>query len=520
MRHYKKYLSTSLLLVLTLSWSSCSDEFLNQTPQDQITLDNFYQSPDQIQASTGVLYGFPWFNYHSGAIYDLGDGMGGNLLSSNGSNLAFVTFAVEPVTPTLITSWKSFYTVVSMSNSIINNMPARAKSAGVSDQEINYGLAEARLMRSLAYFYLVRLWGAVPIVESTEEIALTDANLYRNTVEDVYTFMIKDLEFAEQYGYPAKRSDGRVSMWTAKAMLSKIYLYLEDYPKSLAKAEEVINSGQYALTAKYEDNFRTLKNNGPESILALQWTVDPQFWGVQNTAQAFLAPFGEGITEAGDGWGSFVPSIDLVNAYERGDLRKRQTVMTGGEYYPELVSKANPNGYTYPADKKLSITRANWRKGIVGSPPANGGTDGPVDFMRTALNTNILRLAEVYLIAAEAVMADQATTNPKALEYINKVRQRAGLEPKVSLSFDELLHERRIELAGEAEYWYDLQRMDRAKAIALISQQERGTYGDLIGAPNSLKVVPDQSDFLLPVPQSEVDRSPNLEKEPVPYSFK
>ncbi len=516
----KTLLKYTVLLCLGLTATSCKETFLDQTPQHQITIDNFYQNREQVLASTSTLYGFPWFNFNDKAFACLGDGLGGNIHTYDGQYQPFINFSVQASNPRVGEAWGSLFKVVGMSNAVINIMPSRV-SASVAKEDVNAAVGEARFMRAVAYFYLVRLWGGVPIIEDSQTLANTDANINRNKAEDVYKFIVRDLQYAELNCQQNKSVDGRVSIWTAKALLAKVYLYQKDYVNARKKAEEVINSGQFSLMADYADCFKSLKNNNAESVFALQWKANPDTWGTQNTMQAYLAPYGEGITETGDGWGSITPSIDLVSVYEKGDKRKKPTIMTSGDYYPELVSKSNPKGYTYPSTKKISDSKANWRKYIVGSPPANGGTDGDVFFMKTNLNTNILRFAEVYLIASEAIMAGAANTSDgKAVEYFNKVRSRAGLAPRLAITSDDIIQERRIELAGESEYWYDLCRMDRAKAIKIISNQERGNYYDFTSPPASRKLTPTEKDFLMPIPLTESDRSPKLLEEPVPYVFK
>ncbi len=513
--------SIYILLVGLGLTTSCKKDFLDQTPQHQITIDNYFQSKEQVQAATSTLYGYPWFNFNDKAFASLGDGTAGNILTYDGQYQPFINFSVQASNPRISEAWGSLYKVVGMSNAVINIMPEKATAANVAKADINAALGEAKFMRALAYFYLVRLWGGVPIIEDSQVLANSDANINRNKAEDVYKFILNDLKFAEENCQKTKSADGRVSTWTAKALLAKVYLYQKDYTNAKVKAEEVINSGQYSLMPDYADCFKALKNNNAESVFALQWKANPDTWGTQNTMQAYLAPYGQGITETGDGWGSIVPSIDLVSAYEKNDKRKKPTIMTAGDFYPELKSKSNPNGYTYPSTSKISDSKANWRKYIVGSPPANGGTDGDVFFMKTNLNTNIIRFAEVYLIAAEAILGSGASSSDaKAVEYFNKIRSRAGLAPRLAFTFDDVLQERRIELAGEGEYWYDLCRLDRSKAITIISNQERGNYYDFTSPPVSRKLTPTNKDFTMPIPLAESDRSPKLLEEPVPYSFK
>ena len=510
---------TAVLGLSLMATTSCKEDFLNQTPQSAITIDNFFQNKEQLLATTATLYGFPWFNFNDKALSAMGDVMAGNVHTYDSQFQAFMLFSVQPANSRVAEAWASLYKVIGMSNTAIKLIPLKS-AANINKEDVNAAVGEAKFMRALAYFYLTRLWGPVPIVENSD-LATGDANINRNNPEDVYKFIIKDLQFAEVNCQPTKSTDGRVSIWTAKALLAKVYLYQKDFTNARTKAEEVINSGQYSLMDDYGDCFKQLKNNNAESVFALQWKANADNWGTQNTAQAYLAPFGEGIVETGDGWGSITPSIDLINIFQKIDKRRKPTIMFAGDIYTDLISKANPKGYVYPTTRLISASKANFRKYVVGAPPANGGTDGDVFFMKTSLNTNILRFAEVYLIAAEAIMGSAtSTSDAKAISYFNKVRVRAGLAPAQTITFDDILQERRIELAGEGDYWYDLCRIDRAKATDIISKQERGNYFDLISDPASRKITPTAKDFLMPIPQGESDRSPKLLEEPIPYLFK
>ncbi len=513
----KLFIQYGLLAVIMFSAVDCQKDFLNVDPADQITLDNFYKNAEQVNAATASLYGFPWFNLNDKTVYAIGDLMGGNLHSGDGQYRPFMTFSVRQDNPRLNEAWGSLFKVIGFSNSIINVLPKRVDKS-VEQGAVNRAVGEAKFMRALAYFYLVRSWGPVPLIEDSEALATGDFRVPRHRVEDVYKFMIRDLEFAEQ-NCPQSYSGadkGRVTAGAAKSLLAKIYLYQKNYAKAREKAEEVVNSNMYSLLPNYADLFKTKNDNNAESIFAWQWVACPDCWGQQNTNQAYFAPFGEGITETGDGWGSLTPSIDFQRAMEKDDKRRNANIMTPGAAYPELTSKTNPNGYKYPETKFISQTHANIRKYIVGSAIS---PDGPVFFMRTGVNTNILRYAEVLLIHAEAIMgAAGSTGDAAALASFNKVRQRAGLPPKQTISLTDILQERRMELFMEHDYWFDLGRIDRSLAKQIIGSQERGTYYNdtEIG---SEKFAPTDADFSLPIPQSETDRNPLLLQPPVEYRF-
>ena len=248
-------------------------------------------------------------------------------------------------------------------------------------------------------------------------------------------------------------------------------------------------------------------------MFALQWKATATGWGTQNTNQAYIAPAGTGITGGGDGWGVYLPSISLQDDFDPKDIRKKQTIMTDGDVYPELLKKEG--GFTYK--KIYSATASNFRKYIVGSAAERND----VFFMRTSQNTNILRYSDVLLMHAEAVMAGaNSTSDGSALNAYNEVRTRAGLPTKTVLTRDELFDERRVEFALEGQYFFDLKRRGLAEATAIISQQEVGFYSDdarteLI----SRKITPSSTYFELPLPQSAIDTNPSLLEPPVPFNF-
>jgi starch-binding outer membrane protein, SusD/RagB family len=516
---------TALVLVMTLV--SCQKDFLERVPEDALTVDNFYSSPRALDAATSVLYNVPWFTFNDKATWACGDILSGNLITYDPQVTSFRTFDVTGDNSRVLEGWSSLFNVIAHSNGIINDLPKKATN--VDAKQIARCVGEARFMRALAYFYIVRLWGAVPIIENNSDY-IYDAKIPRNNVEDIYKLITRDLEYAEA-NCPLKSGYGgidkaRVTSGAAKAFLAKVYLYQKNYPKALEKAEQVLNSGEYSLMKEYEDIFKSENNVNlnpavnTETIFALLWDVDNGGWGVQNTQQAFFAPYGQGITGFGDGWGSAFPSIDLIKAYESGDKRKKATIMTAGDTYPYMSYIKNGSevtGYVYPpVNQSVSDTRASIKKYVVGSPAGNRGKGG---FMRTYINGNIFRLSEVYLIATEAIAKGGGTGDTKAVGYFNTVRRRAGLIERTTLTADDIFKERRIELAIEGDYWYDLCRIDRTKALEIIKGQERGTYGSGTNI-NSQKVTPREKDFLLPIPASEIITNPKLSEPPVPYNFK
>ncbi|MBB6498386.1 RagB/SusD family nutrient uptake outer membrane protein [Pedobacter cryoconitis] len=532
MKIYRKYI-LSLGLISCLIGQGCKKEFFNRPPESALTLDNFYQNADQVRSSTNGLYNAPWFNWNNQASWAITELYGGNARTYSSDVVNFGKFAVTGDNIVLSNGWNSLFTVVAQSNALINNLKNNVP-ASVPVAIVNNALGEAHLMRGLAYFYLVRVWGNLPIIENSLNY-VDNYQINTNPVSDVYKFIVNDLKFAESNCTPMVRNgssqaQGHVSSGSATALLAKVYLYMGDYTNARICAEKVINSGEFKLYGvdvagkSYNDLFKTANNNNEESVIAIQW-LGGSSYGHGNSLQASFA-YNSTITGTGDGYAAIGPSVDLQQTYEPGDQRIYGTIMLAGAKYPELT-QAN-GGFTVPADVNAQDTRAAIKKYVVGTPADNGGLGAQFS---AGNNTYLMRYADVLLIEAEAVLAGTtSTSDPAALIPFNKVRLRAGLNALPAITQANILHERRVEFAIEGDYWFDLYRMDgwngiianqHPKAIALISNQERGIYSaDKPPLVYSQKFIPTNANFVFPYPAAELAQNPKLNQAPVPYVFK
>lgn len=517
-----------IVIVFVLITSSCSDDFLDRPPIDQLTIDMFYQTPEELKMATNALYNVVWFDWHDKAKMGIGDGAGGNYLTNDGAFRIFFEFTVTGEHARMNEAWRSLYNVVAQSNMVMYGV-SNTDSDDITEEDKNRAIAEARFMRAAAYLNIVTTWGAVPIIENNLAY-VEDYVIPRNRVEDVYEFILRDLEFA--VAHLSETADrGRVTRWSAKGMKARAHLYAAGVGQSGSRdtdhlgkarqyAEAVINESGLVLMGDYADLFKVENDNNPESLFALQWEDKGAGWGNQNTLQAYFAPEGR-IAGVGDGWGGGTgASYDLQQLYEPQDQRRKPTFMLYGDHYPELMRAAG--GYTF---EMQGGPGSAIKKYVIGGP---NDVDVTVSFMSTPQNTYMLRLAEVYLIAAEAIMGNNASTsNADALRYYNAVRERAGLDPQDVITFDDIFREKRIELAFEGRIWYELVRwhyFDPAGAIDYISQQNRGFFswadGERYMDPeNELYITPSDDDFTMPFPSAEVSRNPLLRENPVAYDF-
>lgn len=530
---YKYIISFAVVSLLSVS---CTKDFLDIDPVDKLTADNFYKNESQIKAATASLYGFPWFDFNDKFFWLVGDAMSGNLYYTYDQEGQFFYFSFNAGNAHLSAGWKGLFRVVSYANSIINDMP-RAAAGNVPDNVINEALGEARFIRGTTYYILAELWGELPIVEnSTELVTSNNLKLPKNTRSSIYEFIRRDLVFASE-NLPTSDVPGRVTQWSAKGMLAKLYLTMAQNlgdPKSsdyfsLAKstAADVINNSGHSLMANYADLFKIDNNNNSESLFALQWMEGAYAFGSSRQANWARSSVITGNSEA---WGGGkCASYDFVQNVEQGDKRQPAIYMAPGDFYPE-IRKAQ-GGYTYqivsrdPNDPNTVLEGAtpvlnSPKKYVVGS---SDDTDGRVSTgQATAINTYILRLADVYLIYAEAALgAGSETNDTEALGYFNAIRSRAGLAPKSSLTFMDILKERRVEFGFESLFWFDLKRFyyrDPAAAVAFLNAQPReNTYYRLTdpNAPDENSVdgyglnVPapilvSDGNMFLPIPAAEV----------------
>jgi hypothetical protein len=537
-RHIKFLIGMATLVVITSA--GCNKDFFNRPPLSGVVAATYYQTADQLNTSTNGLYGAPWFGWNNKVGWAITEMAGGNGISYSSDVSAFESFAVPNTNPEILAAWDSPFSVIAQCNGLINNIIANTPASAPAAAK-NNALGEAHLMRGVAYFYLVRTFGNVPLITNP----LNDLNNFQtiptNPVADVYKFIVNDLLFAEANCYTNNATSGHGDSGSASAMLAKVYLYMQDYADARKEAEKVINSGEFSLLPTYEDVFTINHNNSSESILAMQW-VSTGGYDYGNSIQASWA-FSSAITQTTDGYGVLGPSIDLQNAFaqEGGDTTRRHTTyMIHGSNYPELTEGGKaPGGYVFPSNGSAQGTDAACKKYVVG---AAGDPDnlGKVEAQAAGNNTYIMRYSDVLLIDAEAIMGQTLGTqpgtgidtnatcsDPTAVADINQVRARVGVPAlRGTFTYKQLLLERRCEFALEQDYWFDLGRIDgfnvthHPVAENIIAHQERGTYSnDTPPVIYSAHYPATDANFVFPVPSIEVSADPYLTKPPVPYVF-
>ncbi len=570
---------TALTVIGVLS--RCTKEFLVRPPQASLVDASFYQNDDQVLAGTAALYSAAWKDYCDQANWKIGDVKSGLVFApfSYADYRDFTTFNITGLSASNLYAYKAFYEVTGQANTVMHDLNLYAGPA-VTPALKSHAMAECRFMRATAYTYLVMNYGAIPIIDDNTKY-LKNPALKRNTVETIWEFIKKDYLFAAKYlmDTPPNGQTGRLTKWAAEGMLARTYLNMAGLSGSLNQsyldsakyyADRVINLSGKTLLKKYSDLFHYPYDNNNESLFELEWVYSSNgnySYQYSNTMVSQITP-DNSIAANGDGYGSgFGATSWMLSQYDglfvnyaNGasgspgfsiDQRLPATFMLPGFTYPEIAVTAgstfmsqdhivqyNPQNTTVanPTDGQ-GYQMAYIKKYVIGSIP---GQTNKQDYPN---DTYMLRLAEMYMIYAEAQLLKDggSTGDALALTYFNAVHTRAGLPAATGpITWDDVFIERVKEFAMEGMVWYDLVRRhyyDPQHVYDIINSQDRGLFLVIpkpwpsptnwsfykttwFTLPSQIdKVVANDGNFLMPIPQAELSQAPSLSEDPVPYQF-
>ena len=550
--------------VLGMGATSCED-FLDRPTEDNYNVSNFYQNDEQCIQGVNYMYNSPWYDFQRGFI-KIGEVMSGNMYWGSSP---YLDFSVNGTDQDLINMSYSLWAANGHANTVYSNLQAANASEAVKNQ----CMGECLTWKALAYFFLVRTFGDVPIVHdnNADLTSGTYNEKFKVKRANVYEYIVMTLEKAIEL-LPETAASGRIDKYCAEGLLAKVYLTkagvtgslnADDLANAAKYAKDVIDNSGRSLLPVYSDIFRLKNNRSEESLIAWRWSSGRDPWTQQNTLQSDLAMVG--FDEFGDCWGGYGgPSVDLQLAFgvdvlanpdsrTDTDTRRQATMMLPGDVYSYFWT--DKGGFDYlkfiydaeygkggPGGTLQSPTGANNVKHLYGN--ANDHVEGAgtsAQNMASSLATHILRLADVYLIYAEAMIGTgSSTTDASALAAFNAVRNRAipGAEPKTSITWDDVWKERRVELAGEGDRWYDFVRLsyyNPQKAIAELKAQKRNAFwgldalykgyfesGQWVVDETSMMYDEDtpipnanESIFTLPFPTEDVVFNENLMKDPI-----
>lgn len=485
--------------ILAASLSSCVNDWLDVAPSDGTDADAALTSSSDLDAARTGMYkalkgNGSLVDYYGQQFFVYGDVHAGDDYQYNnlgGSNRASFYYDMNYQTASEFTNvaWKSPYIVIGRANRII----AAAEGGALSDAAeakatIDQYAAEAKVLRALAHFDLVRIYGkpytedqgaslGVPLVT---EVLESNAKPARSTVAEVYTQVVKDLtEAISSNALATETEPGYVSVWGAKAILSRVYLNMGDYANALSVAEDII------------------KNSG-----AALWTRD-QYFKAWDASTPNESEFLFRLNVAG--------STDNNDLNGIGNLQQRdgyKEMVATKKFVDMLTSdpKDVRNDMFLPAKAEKEVAVYGTNKVFLNKLRGQGGN------LRNVTIVPIIRLSEVYLTAAECAFRNNDKT--KAVEYLNDlVKNRtttvASLATVDNITLDRILIERRKELIGEGQRYFDALRNNET-ITRYTSEADKGWHKTLSKEAQSFNR--DYFKAIAAIPQAEINANPNIKQ--------
>lgn len=491
--------------ILAASLSSCVNDWLDVAPSDGTDADAALTSSSDLAAARTGMYkalkgNSSLVDYYGQQFFVYGDVHAGDDYQYNnlgGSNRASFYYDMNYQTASEFTSstsssnvaWKSPYIVIGRANRII----AAAEGGALSDAAeakatIDQYAAEAKVLRALAHFDLVRIYGkpytedqgaslGVPLVTGVLE---SNAKPARSTVAEVYTQVVKDLtEAISSNALATETEPGYVSVWGAKAILSRVYLNMGDYANALSVAEDIIKNSGVAL-----------------------WTRD-QYFKAWDASTPNESEFLFRLNVAG--------STDNNDLNGIGNLQQRDGYkeMVATKKFVDMLS-ADPNDVRnelfLPAKAEKEVAVYGTNKVFLNKLRGQGGN------LRNVTIVPIIRLSEVYLTAAECAFRNNDKT--KAVEYLNDlVKNRTTTEASLAtvdnITLERILIERRKELIGEGQRYFDALRNNET-ITRYTSEADKGWHKTLSKEAQSFDR--DYFKAIAAIPQAEINANPNIKQ--------
>ncbi len=497
MKHIK-YIAIGAVILLT---SSCK-KFLEEKPTNFITPESSLSSLKVAQAFTNSAYqnlqgsmlgGQP--SSYGGNTWNLMEFMTGKANSDLGQtnfNL-FQNLNYNATSFYVDTWWQNLYKGVGYCNQAIQAIPA-INATGLTPAAKTNMLAEVHTLRALYYFFLVRMYGAVPNITAvpTDVNAL---NVVRSPAKNVYdSIIIPDLILAEKSTLPWKDNTGRISMGAVESILADVYLTyagaainggIAFYAESAKRSLNVLTNGGYSLFPEYTDMIKPANKNTGEFIFQVQYAASVPS---TNPLTPLTIPNYSGISKYSDEYGSVYPTPEFIASFPAGDKRVQERQFFYRSY-PSIKTGATVNfkgPYIYKWFDSVAVANT----------------------VKSDLNFTLYRLADVKLLYAEAQNRADGTPNATAIQSVNDIRARAKLAPIGALSQDafekEVWLQRYFELCFENKMWFDMLRTRK------VHNDVTGNWDNFIGHKTVFNATFAEKQLLFPVPKQETDVNPNL----------
>lgn len=501
-----------IVMLFSITLSSCED-FLTELPSDSVTTITSITSVNAAETALNALYPkMLGTSYYGRQFLFYADYKGSDLtiFSLGRGDSDLFAFQHEENSNAHSGYWNTMYNcILQVNNLITRGEDLRNGKLSSSDQsKLDNVLGQAYTLRAIFYFDLVRLYGypyqkdngaslGVPII--TTVVSALDKPI-RNTVAEVYTQILDDLTTAKSLLLDSKaKNNGRINYYATMTEMARVYLYKGDYANAFTCAKEVIDSGKYSLYSNDEwvESWKT--PFGAESIFELAVSPD------DGTDQAKSSPYW--YTKAKSSKfgtsGCWIASEPFMNRLGEDPDDVRWGIMEEDEYALWGINGEGKEPLYIPG-----------RKGSIMKYQGDGKAT------LTATNIKVMRLSEVYLIAAEAALSKSSPDKATAASYLQQIRKRSpGLEPATAdnISVDMILDERSKELVLEGHRYFDQLRLGRTVVFDDTSLGDKAKYLDFVLYPPESRTTEVDWNYyrsILPISLDEMNANPNMVQNP------
>ncbi|WEK35536.1 MAG: RagB/SusD family nutrient uptake outer membrane protein [Candidatus Pseudobacter hemicellulosilyticus] len=498
-----------LLATMVLLTTAGCNKFLEEQDPSNLSTDIYYTLSEHAEAGIAAAYAQQRFISAGAGIfvqnYSMLEAVTGTAKTETGQNsdLNNLFGMVHNGDNLLIRNWwNGLFNVIAQTNLVLDRVPPINPMDEALKKKV---LGEARFLRAWAYFYLVQLWGDVPLT-LTPVLDGNHPDFYppRTGTEAVYTQIIADLQEAENAGLSWTDPSGRASLGAVKSLLAKVYLAMAGFPLqkgashyalAAAKANEVIGSSQFSLFQSYSDLHKVSMENRGEHIFEIQYLASV---ANANGFQQTMLPNFKNVSAFNDEIGSTVPAPEFYNSYEPGD---RRTLDRVGLFYTHYYDGGNGalKDLSAPYIYKHFDSLAHGTSGVAGTNQSD-------------LNWPQLLYSDILLVYAEA-SNEAVAGGPDAVAYkaLADIRSRAGLTTPGAGTFSQagfreaVWKERWYELCYNGITWFDMVRLRKAWNMTTRSFDEFVGYN----FPNDAATL-EQKHLLFPIPTEEIRNNPNL----------
>lgn len=511
-----------VFILTTLILASCSD-YLEQVDPTGPTGDDFFSNETELNyalisvyagLSTEDLYGRRLIG-----LEQLSDNVYHGSTLTDGTTARWSNFSFDPSDDGINNTYRDLYIAINRANIVISKAPG---VPGVSESYKKDVIGQAKFIRAYSYLLLTLLYGDIPLIlEPVENPAGT--YVAKSPADDIYSIIIEDLKAGESDLPEVQADKGKITKWAAKSMLAKVYLYGADelnkpewYSLAEQYSDDVIANGPYKVmndpektpfdnlldvfSLKYETGGNT------EEVFYIQHYNDGSSWGNGDVATQIPMAYNPRINRNLRLWGFGNGFIFEANEsiWEEGDARKDFTMWLPNE--PVIVDGKTLGKYDNSKD-----TRANAKDKGHGMQKFWYAENFKTVNGQSNLNWPVLRYPDVLLINAEADLMADNSLSADGLNAINQVRNRAGLPPLTvaEATRERILHERRVELFGEFQRWFDLVRTKTAE-----QEFAKIKAGDTDGDDTEKEGFNPARNYKFPIPQRALERNPELIQHP------